>query len=164
MTKRIAAICLGLVLWMALAVPSSNAQDLNDNSLKGITAVSVVVENLPEGAKVLGLTAETIQTDVELKLRLAGMQVVPAIESAKYNGAPYVYVNVNLTDGAEAVSIMVELEQDATLLRNGQYVGSVPTWSKSMIISHPTTQALRDSTKDLTDRFLNTWLSVNPRK
>jgi hypothetical protein len=67
-----------MMLLIGLASSSVRAQSRPASlpTLKGIGAVAVLVEYLPTGAKTLGLTEETIQTDVELKLRLAGMRVV----------------------------------------------------------------------------------------
>jgi hypothetical protein len=87
----------------------------------------VAVEGLPDIANVLGLTKETIQTDVELKLRLAGMRVVTREEGVKLSGHPFVYVAVNITKSGEAVNITVELDQDVRLERNGQLESTVAT-------------------------------------
>jgi hypothetical protein len=50
------------VFLIALTFLSVHAQDTERSraTLKGISAVSVLVEDLPEGAKALGLTSETI--------------------------------------------------------------------------------------------------------
>jgi hypothetical protein len=146
----------------SMSVPAQNSPGVR--SLKGISAVSVLVEDLPNGAKVLGLTKEMIQTDIELKLRLAGMRVVTDAEGLKIPGSPTFYVVVNLTDDASAACIGVELDQSAQLLRDGQFAPSVDTWSKGIVMSHPTAQTIRDNSKDLVDMFLNAWLSVNPKK
>ena len=45
-------------------------------ALVGIAAVDILIERLPKGADKLGLTKESIRTDVELKLRLAGIRVI----------------------------------------------------------------------------------------
>jgi hypothetical protein len=133
-------------------------------SLKGISSLSVLIENLPDGAKVLGLTKESIQTDVELKLRLAGIRVLTPEEDYKVLGSPYLYVDLNLTNSAQAASIEVELHQDARLDLNGQPAIGVTTWDTGYLVSNPTAQGVRDRIKDLVDKFLNVWLSVNPKK
>jgi hypothetical protein len=77
---------------IGVAAPSVRAQDVFAKTLKGISAVYVVVESLPDGAKALNLTIDSIQNDVELKLRLAGMRVLSQQEGESLPGAPHVYV------------------------------------------------------------------------
>ena len=125
-------------------------------------AVWVVVEGLPDDAKKLGLSEETIQTDVELKLRLAGMRVVTEQEGLKLTGGPHLYVNVNVV--GLAARIDVELLQNASLERTGQWAAAVSTWDVGFLSSNPSGEYIRDRTKDLVDQFLNAWLSVNPKK
>jgi hypothetical protein len=127
-------------------------------SLAGITAVDVLVESLPPAAAKLGLTMEDIKTDVELKLRLAGMRV----ESASY---AFIYVNVNVAENGIAANIDIKLEQPVALVRNSSIVipGGI-TWSIGTLVTNPTAQGIRGFTKDLVDSFLNAWLSVNPKK
>lgn len=133
-------------------------------TLKGIDAIAVLVEYLPTGAKTVGLTEEAIQTDVELKLRLAGIRVVTEQAIVALPGSPYLYVRVTLTDTAEAASVEVELDQDVRLERDGQHVNGVGTWRKGIVLSNPSAQGVRNEVKDFVDRFLNDWLSVNTKK
>jgi hypothetical protein len=166
MTQRLVTICLLTGLSMAVFSPSIQAQDSSPfaSTLKDISAVFVVVEKLPDGAKILGLTKETIQTDVELKLLLAGMGVTTLEEGKKLPGRPFVFVNVNMTNNAKAANITVELDQDALLARNGKPAPSLQTWSTVVLLTNADAQAIRDAVKDLVDKFLNAWLSVNPQK
>src|SRR5260370_9840270 len=98
MTRRLATICLMTMLLVGFRSPSASAQGdkYSVATLKGISAVYVVVESLDD-AKVLGLEADTIRTDVELKLRLAGMRVVKEKEGIKFTGSPHVYVRTTWT-------------------------------------------------------------------
>jgi len=166
MTRRLATMCL--MTMFVIGVDSRSVQAKNDTEsnviLKGITTVSVLVESLPEGAKVLGLTDQTIKTDIELKLRLAGVRVVTIEESFRVPGFPHIYARVNLTDGAEAADIDLELLQNARLERNGELAIGVRTWVTGTLIEHPNAQVLRNTLKDAVDQFLNDWLSVNPKK
>lgn len=132
-------------------------------TLKGITAVCVVVLDIPmDSAKVLGLSKDTIQTDVELKLRLAGMHVVTVEEVIKSPGGPFVSVQVNLTPNAQAASIEVELDQGASLKRTAE-LAYVRTWGTGVLLANPSPQIIRDKVNDRVDQFLNAWLSVNPK-
>lgn len=165
MTRRLATMCFMAMFLLGVASPSVRAQDEQATaSLRGLRAASVSVQPLSDGAKVLGLTNETLQADVELKLRLAGMRVVTAEEGFKIPGNPGIYVEALLLSDAKAGCIRIELVQNARLERNGQSLISVATWYKTALTSSPTAQSIRDVVKDLVDEFLNDWLSVNPKK
>jgi hypothetical protein len=138
--------------------------ELSRSTLRGIGAVYVLVESLPDGAKVLGLTRESIQTDVELKLRLAGMRIVTEQESHKAPGGPVLYVQVGMTNNGLASFTDVALRQDVTLQRNGMPAVFVATWNASVIAMNQDDKEIRNTVKDLVDQFLNAWLSVNPKK
>jgi hypothetical protein len=165
MKIRLATSLLTLFL-VGIASPAVRADDgrLSRATLKGLSAIYVMVEDLPEGAKILGLSKEAIQTDVELKLRLAGISVVTQAEDMKLPGNPALYVVVNLTDPARAASIDVEVQQNAMLERNNQWAPRITTWSTGMVVSNPTAQGIRDYVKDHVDTFLNAWLFVNPKQ
>ena len=51
MINRLATICLVATLLIAVGSRSVSAQEEKNATLKGIGAVAVVVENLPESAK-----------------------------------------------------------------------------------------------------------------
>jgi hypothetical protein len=134
---------------------------LGVNTLKGIDGVQVLVEDLSDSAKALGLEKETIQTDVELKLRLAGMRVLSDEEDNNTPGMPYLYVNVRVVRSAAAVG--VELRQSVRLARNGEPALGA-TWSAGGVGTNLTAESIRGHVKDYVEAFLNAWLSVNPRK
>jgi hypothetical protein len=161
-TTCLTAACL-IGLSMEIASPAARAQSFGASSLNGLTAVSVQVEDMPDGAKLRGLTKEAIKSDVEQRLRRAGMRVVTEEDSVRLPGAPYVYVQVSLADHARAASIDVELNQGALLIRNGSVVPSTITWRRGTLLTKPTTQSVRDAVNDRVDAFLTAWLSVNPR-
>jgi hypothetical protein len=149
--------CWIILLALAPLYPLPGATE--DKSLVGLTAVEVLVEDLPMGAAKLGLTKEALQTDIELKLRLAGMRIIAPI------GAEVLYVAVNVASDGRAANIAIELDQSARLDRDPTiWVPSASTWSKDIIVTNPTAQGIRNQIKDQVDVFLNAWLSVNPKK
>jgi hypothetical protein len=132
--------------------------DFERQTLVGITAVKVLVEQLPPGAAKLGLTAGSIQTDVELKLRLAGMRTMAS-------SATYLYVNVNVIGSSRAANILVELRQNARLENYPTILAiGATTWRSGSLGENPNAQGIRNTIKDLVDQFLNDWLSVNPKR
>jgi hypothetical protein len=91
--------------------------------------VSIVIEVLPPGAAKINLAEEAIRTDVELRLRMAGMNVTPLEQ------LPAVYVNVNVLDDAQAMAILVELKQRTSLPRTASTVVAT-TWSSGSLGSN----------------------------
>ena len=69
------SLCWFVIVAVAQICYASDSE-VDRQTLAGITAVKVVIEDLPSDALNLGLIRESIQTDVELKLRLAGMRIV----------------------------------------------------------------------------------------
>jgi hypothetical protein len=163
MPARLATISLATLILVAVSSPAVRGDDSNLSraTLKGITSVFVVVENLDDDAKKIGLTEESIKTDVELKLVLAGMSV--ATKGFEVPGNTYLYVNVGVLPRV-AASIQVELNQNVLQQRNGEPAFGATTWSLHGEITNPTPQRIRDFIKELVDQFLNAWLSVNSKK
>jgi hypothetical protein len=162
MPRLLAAIWL-VMTFMGISAKAQNPYQIP--TLKGINTIFVDVEDLSESAKTLNLTKEAIQTDVELKLRLAGMRVVTLEQGVKLPGSPYLYINVIVSENSKAASISVDLVQDAILVRDGQFATGVTTWNTGALITNPAdAQDIRNAIKDYVDKFLNDWLSVNPKK
>jgi hypothetical protein len=168
MRIRLSTICLMSMFLIGLFSPLVHAQADSESSratLKGISAVAVIVDlGSPEGAKKLGLSADTVQTDVELKLRLGGVRVVTQDEAQKLPGGPFLHVEIDLTRDAAAAGIQVNLCQDAWLERVTIIDVGAATWGTGGVEANPAAENIRDMVKDCVDRFLNAWLSVNPKK
>ena len=170
--QRIALI-LGFVMVFTLAKwgPFVFAHDdeFNRPTLRGLKGVYVLVEQLRPEIERGGLSKNQIQTDVELKLRMAGIKVLSKEESFDAPGRPWLYVNVNAFKaediGAYVYHVLVELNQDVYLARRPpdftKYKTS--TWSVSYLGIKSKLGDIRASVKDLVDMFINAYLSVNPK-
>jgi hypothetical protein len=166
MMKRLAVLCFMAMLLVGFNSPSIPAQSdaYSNGSLKGISSVYVVVEELDDDAKIIGLTEGAIQTDIELKLRLAGMRVVSEKEGMQLSGSPHIYVRAALAPSAKAACVEVGMEQNVLLQRTRECLPGVKTWETGGTILNPTAQGIRNHIKDQVDIFLNAWRSVNPKK
>jgi hypothetical protein len=137
-------------------------------SLQGLQGMEVIVEELGSEIEQAGLHRTAIQTDVELKLRLAGITVLSREERLSQPGTPYLYINPTVVLGGEAVyyGISCELHQRVTLARNESISTSASTWFIGMTggIRISGLQTIRDRIKDEVDTFINDYLSVNPKK
>lgn len=144
------------------------------NSLKDLPGVRVVVERFRSAAEQAGYDIRIFQTDVELKLRMAGIKVFESKDSRP----PWLYLNVNTLhreiDGQRAYSCELELFQVAYLrsqLRSDPESASenalaastvwASTWASGLLGFGSVANA-RDAVKNLVDEFINDWLAVNP--
>jgi hypothetical protein len=138
-------------------------------SLKGIKAVGVLID-LSSDAGVCGVNSSILLTDVELKLRLAGINVLSAEEHKKDALKPFVYVAADVMKDRHTKAcvwhVTVALSQVVSLHRDQSITTAASTWDAGMLgIEFPTAeQGVRDAAKNLVDQFLNAYLSVNPKQ
>lgn len=146
-------------------IRSEHSHCSESTCLEGLEAVGVLVENLHDAAKRVGVTRDLLSTDVELKLRSAG---VPIDEDAE----PYVYVNIivietALPDGTAlglVASTSVSLVAPVFLTTNSWWTYT-DIWESVEVVVVPPSEArkvIRQSVKDLVDRFTLEYLRANP--
>ncbi len=153
---------LGVFLCVGSVVPAS-AQSPSAKTLKGITTVHVAVEPLAPDAERL-LKTDQLQADAELRLRQNGITV-----AGNAAGIPTLYVNVGAvkmsTTPVMVYSIHVNLFQLVILLSNES--ASASTWdvaSMGFISSSEFGDTVRAAVRDLVDRFVTDYLSVNAKQ
>ena len=143
---------------------NANAQSVKAPSLIGLAELNVVIEDLDDNAKVGGLTVSQLQTDVELRLRQAGLPVnTAALES--------LHVRVTALGptaaGEVAWKVDVELQQPVIIMRTKEATTGT-TWDASSIAlsSSPSFVPLNVSGKvrDFVAAFLGDWLSANAKR
>ena len=165
-------VLVALVLLSAAVVSPLTGQGDNEYSRKtlaGLTGVYVSVEHISDEAQRDGLDTTQIRTDVELKLRQAGITVLTQQEWLSTAAAPYLYVNVQAIKNQAhmyAFSADVELRQRATLVRDPSMSVLATTWSATGIIGTVGSQivaSVREDVRDLTDQFINAYLAANPK-
>jgi len=162
---------------LALSLVSASSAVAGDTkyeraTLAGLSGVAVVVEHLDLEVERAGLTESLIQTDAELRLRLAGIQVLGRDEINKDPGRPLLYLFANIgfgnAAGPWAYSLSVSVQQRVKLERATQISLLTSTWSVEEVgynISQSgMADAVRSALKDNVDQFINAYLSVNPKK
>ena len=185
--KRILCVIL-LCAWVSAGY--GDVREDYRESLKGIEGVGVVVECLRPEAKEGGLTEQQLQTDVELRLRKAGVRVISFEETPlRAPGSPFLYVAVNIRPKAvtylkEAIphrskqlpiypyGLDVEFRQAVTVVRDPSItVSTATTWISGRIfggVSIVTADLMRLQIRDHVaaevDEFINDYLAVNPIK
>ena len=116
--KMKGVIVLGFILLITTGAEVSRAGDNKFSrwSLKGLKGVGVIVGDMEPEVERAGLTQASIQTDVELKLRLAGIPLLSEEVSGVYL---YVLVDVFPTPlGYWPFDIHVALQQRVLLARD----------------------------------------------
>ena len=138
-------------------------------SLRGISGVGVVVEDIGPDASADGLSQDAIRTAAELILRSKGIKVLTSVERTRLGSAPYLYINVNTLKeelGLYTYAVNVDFKQVVGLLsiKNARAWGA--TWSASVIGAVGETnlrQIITDAVEPLVKDFTNDFLLVNPR-
>jgi hypothetical protein len=157
--------------FLMLSPPSSFAGDprFNRNSLKDIQSFYVSVEPLAPEIEEDGLTLKSIQNDVEMQLRRAGIQTVPEKEAFDVPGNPYLYVSphvMKLTATKEYIySIDVSFHQNVYSVREPAIIVGVATWSGANVIGITgSLTKIQTSIKNQVGAFIDAYRFVNPRE
>jgi hypothetical protein len=165
MKRSIAAFAV-VSIFCSVAAAQGNFES-NRMSLKGLQGLKVIAF-VGSGSEQTGLTKNQMQTDVELRLRMAGIKVLDY--PTMVPGNPYLLVVVEALKPQEGSSLpfiaKIQLDQDVTLVRNPKHALNVSTFYVSNIgIASPQKLVAfsRESIGDLMDTFINAWLSVNPK-
>ena len=146
-------------------VPRARSGADGPYGLRGISSVWVLIESLgPEEANI-GLADDAVRTDVELRLKGAGLRVISPKEAKKIavTDNTFLYVNVAVTSGGWAATVLTQFAQAAYVLRNSLPIGTAFTWTDVSTLSSPSLGSVRSEIKDLVDKFLNEWLKQDPR-
>lgn len=150
---------------------AADSSEFARKSLVGITGLEVLVEFLKPEVERAGLTREAIQTDAELKLRLAGIHVLTHEESINSH-APILYLDPQVfrTDETSwGYSTKVAVLHEVRLVRDLSItVVNATTWEVTLQggASRPANipKRVREDLKDLVDTFINAYLAMNPKK
>jgi hypothetical protein len=163
---------LALLSVVFLSSPAVAADDgkVARKSLIGLRGVSVLVEDLPTEAQRVGLTTGAIQTDAELRLRLAGIAVL-SDDVADKTCAPVLYLDAMVYHTDQPLwgySTTVALLQCVQLVRDPAImVTNATTWEIMRVggAARPpnVTDRVRTELKDQVDSFINAYLAMNPK-
>jgi hypothetical protein len=160
-----AALMALMALLLLLGV--SHALTDQQKALVGLKGVYVYVEEMDPQAERLGLTKDQIKTDVELRLRKAGVRVLTEKEGLEPPGIPHLYVRLSITfrQSGSRVNFLakVALKEWVTLARGFETFGAI--WEKICYGSKETRdiREIRKDVDDLIDYFINDYLAANPK-
>lgn len=161
-----ASLAFCLAFWILSHGIGLSAQQVvsPETTLRGLPGVAVKVASTKTAQSLSDLSLDAIQTDVELKLRLAGITVLQG-QLAK-NPSPELLVALNMMEDEHdhfSFGISVRLNQQVTLTNGLKAIAT--TWSTGFFghVGPAHTRSVRDSIKDEVDVFLNAWLTANPK-
>jgi hypothetical protein len=164
MQVKVVAVFLAMAILLFPTI-SRAAENPDQQVLRGLKGVSVAVGKIRREAERLGLDTEKIKTDVELRLRKAGIKVLTGQEMMETPGMPYLLVSVNATVGSGicAYAIDVDLHEAVTLDR-GPRIHS-PVWNAAYAgwVGTNKIREIRGHVGDLVDKFINDYLVANPK-
>ncbi len=159
------------LLIVFLICGNAYAQDIEQtrNALRGLTGIYVMTESpLDEDANRGALSQDAVRTEVELKLRQAGVRVLSKEEWEKIPGKPYLQVWPRVLKGGVLGGyiyyITVEFKQHVSLVRSPGILVFASTWSTEHMGYTPELKDIRERMKERVDRFIDAYLSVNPKK
>jgi hypothetical protein len=156
-----------MALGVLLMLPgTSRAIEFEQKVLSGLKGVYVQVAEINREAERLGLSKDKLQTDVELRLRKAGIRVLTDKETCETPGWPFLSVNLNASVGPGICSyaIQVNLYEIVTLERGPKIIGSVWNTGYAGWVGTKNTRQIRGHVDDLVDKFINEYLAANPKK
>jgi len=168
MLSKVFRISVFTTVFVMRLMSEVNGQSENEKkSLKGITKLAVLVEYIfPEIERDV-IKRSTIQTEVELKLRMAGIKVIKPLDNNFIEGNPYIHVYphiLKLDEVHYAFKNSVELKQSVKIFRNDEFI-TATTWENGSLglAAKPQLNVIRDNIKDLVDVFINDYLEMNPK-
>lgn len=156
---------LSVALWIfALLTPFVQAEggrqtNLSQLSLKGLVAFNVVVEQLGPKIEGKGLTREQLQTDLELRLREAGVTI-------SKNAPALLYANVAVVCKELVCAYNINLEvQQAVRLSHAPASAPVlaTTWKSGTtgLLLGDTLQVVRQGLSGQASQFLKAYVIAN---
>jgi hypothetical protein len=161
---RLVHVLAGCALSWATSAAASDSQ-IERATLAGLTPISVVIEGLSPVAEKTGLTNAVLESDVEKRIRQAGISMTPDADA-------YLYVHVTVADPGAGLPlpylVEVTLMQEVTLPRGLKMRTplQVPTWwlnRLGLADSGRLRAAVNDRVTEFVDQFISAYRSVNPK-
>jgi hypothetical protein len=155
-------VLLLAILTQPLKMDAANDAPLDRATLRGLPAVTVVIDTLDKELAHEGLTQDALQSRMEQRLRHAGM---PVGKDAN------VFLGLRITQarakrGPVAVCISIGLYQPVVLSRDKNIKSVTQTWEVvTTLMAEPKAlnEASMSSVDELTDRFVAAYQAANPK-
>jgi hypothetical protein len=155
-------VLLLTILTQPLKVDAANDGPLDRATLRGLPAVSVVIDKLDQELAHENLTQDALRSRMEQRLRNAG---IPLVKDANVFLALRV-MQVRAKRGPVAVCLSIGLYQPVVLSRTKDIRSVTQTWEVVTILSAESKvlyEASMSSVDELTDSFVAAYQAVNPK-
>ena len=162
-----AVLCALLVLTVTPSGASNT--EATRATLRGLLGVQVVMDAFTPEVESAGLLRKPLHTEVELRLRLAGIRVLTPEERLRVVGHPVLAINIhvllNQLLGLTVYHISVALSQAVSLDTGAVASEGGATWDIATMgtLAMSDLSRVREHVRDLIDAFSDAYLSVNPR-
>ncbi len=157
---------------MVAALASSTSAQMfvptGRDTLRGLTGVEVVVEDLQPELVDGGLSAAAIREDIERRLRANGIVVYPSHAGNPSPAKPYLYVHLNALPlpgyATYVVGLQVHLRQTLRSSVTASNIVNAMTWDAHNVLAVPagSLRAVRDEILDYVDLFIEDWAAAHP--
>lgn len=155
-------------VFAAVDITQDSIQMTMRRKLAGLTGIKVFVEAIDPEVERDGLTRAQLQTDVELRLRKAGIKVFTDPEwQVAPSGSPVLGVQVTLTKHRILPQYIYHIEvavyQAAYLARDGS-LATATVWKSGSVgtVGVDVLRYMRSFVADSIDEFVNDFLAANP--
>ena len=170
--KKRQALLIAVVLTLmsmpafVFAFTGKNEQE----TLRGINALHVIVHDVDPETEQYGLTREKIQKDFETRLEMTGIKVLSEKEDLKVPGVPFITMTVGTmraftTKGSEFyfISILIKLRQNVYLERKPRNkITGIATWSNTRFGVN-FGKNIRSEVNKAIDQFINAHAAANSK-
>lgn len=158
---------ISAALMVVFTVSSIYSQNKYQKPLSGLPGVVINIGGAFDDLAKDGLSQHQIQTDVESRLRRAGIKILSNEGDTEQHRQPRLYVfisSLKFNSDYYACHISVDVKEDATVDRNSRQ--SVATsWGRGalVVVTAGNLRRVRDEIGDFIDELANDYLAANPR-
>lgn len=163
MNRRISGVIVLCVVLVLSASAFAQAQQDDRKVLRGLNRLHVAVERLEPEIERDGLYDNLLVSDAEMKLKMAGIEVLSKEECIENSCGPTLYLRVNALRRKLGYIYRVELflVEPVVLIRNkierDAKVLEIPAeWGMGRRLTD-----IREKANDAVDRFISAWVAAN---
>ena len=142
-----------------LARAAGNAP-IDRATLRGLTAVNIIVDKLDDQLQAAGVTSGSIRSRIEDKLRAANITV----DSSKSEFVAVRITGVRANRGPFAAAVTLGAYQSVQLMRDAKVRTATQTWEvESVVLAEPKQlyRAAMETIDELSEAFITAYRSVN---
>lgn len=149
-----------LLLLFATSLFAAGDSPIDRATLRGLTAVNVIVDKVDQQLEGAGVTPGVIRSRIEDKLRAANI----TIDSSRHEFVAVRITGVRASRGPYAAAVTLGAYQPVTLSRDPQVHTATQTWEvESVVLAEPKLlyRAAMETLDELAAAFVSAYRSVN---